>query len=199
MRVSDERAVWLARFVLPHEPALRVWLLRWRIDDLMVDDVVQEAYAALASRASVDDIRNPRGYFFQTARSIILMHLRRSRVVSIRAVEDIDRIGTAADEPTPEQQVSDREELHQLAMAIAQLPEAGRQALTLRVIDGLSQREVGERMGISENAAQKHIAKSVHLLMEIFGRGGNREAQASRDLTSSRRSKHARTGDRSDD
>lgn len=199
MRVSDDRAVWLARHVLPHEAALRAWLMRWRIEDLLADDVVQEAYAVLASRASVEDIRNPRSYFFQTARSIILMHLRRSRVVSIRAVEDIDRIGAAADEPTPEQLVSDREELHQLATAIAQLPEMGRQALTLRVIDGLSQREVGERMGISENAAQKHIAKSIHALMTIFGRGGNPGARASRDPQRKTRTRHAQAGDSSDD
>lgn len=199
MRVSDDRAVWLARHVLPHEAALRAWVMRWRIEGLLVDDVVQETYAVLASRASVEDIRNPRSYFFQTARSVILMHLRRSRVVSIRAVEDIDRIGAAADEPSPEQRVSDREELHQLATAIAELPELGRQALLLRVVDGLSQREVGERMGISENAAQKHIAKSIHLLMILFGRGGNAGAEASRAPQRKTRTRHARTGDRSDD
>ena len=198
-RVSDDRAIWLARNVLPHEPALRAWLTRWRVQDLLVDDVVQEAYAVLAARPDVADIRNPRTYFFQTARSIILMHLRRSRVVSIRAVEDMERIGAAAEEPSPEQQVSDREELHRLAQAIAELPEMGRQALTLRVIDGLSQREVGERMGISENAAQKHIAKSIHLLMGMFGKGGNTDADASKAPTEKVRPRHARTGDRSDD
>lgn len=197
--VSDDRAIWLARNVLPHEPALRAWLARWRVEDLLVDDVVQEAYAALAARADVSDIRNPRTYFFQTARSIILMHLRRSRVVSIRAVEDMERIGAAADEPTPEQQVSDREELHRLAQAIAGLPELGRQALTLRVIDGLSQREVGARMGISENAAQKHIAKSIHLLMTIFGRGGNTAVGASKPLAKNERTGNARARDRRDD
>jgi RNA polymerase sigma factor (sigma-70 family) len=198
-KVSDERAIWLARHVLPHETALRAWLTHWRIEDLLVDDIVQETYAVLAARLSVDDIRNPRAYFFQTARSIILMHLRRSRVVSIRAVEDMERIGAAADEPSPEQQVSDREELHQLARAIADLPDLGRQALTLRVIEGLSQREVGERMGISENAAQKHIAKSIHLLMTMFGHGGNAGAGASKAPTNKARSRNARTGDRSGD
>src|SRR5690606_11341397 len=90
--VSDDRAIWLARHVLPHEPALRAWLARWRLEDLLVDDIVQETYSVLAAREAVDDIRNPRSYFFQTARSIILMHLRRSRVVSIRAVEDLERM-----------------------------------------------------------------------------------------------------------
>lgn len=198
-RVCEERALWLARQVLPHEPALRAWLTRWRLQDLLVDDVVQEAYAVLAARETVDDVRNPRSYLFQTARSIILMHLRRSRVVSIRAVEDMERIGAPADEPSPEQQVSDREDLHQLARAIADLPELARQALTLRVIDGLSQREVGERLGISENAAQKHIAKSIHLLMDLFGRGGNAGRGASRSSTRKERTLSARTTDKRGD
>ncbi|MGE5501494.1 MAG: hypothetical protein ACM3W4_06175, partial [Ignavibacteriales bacterium] len=43
----------------------------------------------------------------------------------------MERIGA----PTPEQQVSDREELHRLAQAIARLPERGRRALTLRGIN----------------------------------------------------------------
>lgn len=198
-RVCEERAVWLARHVLPHEPALRAWLTRWRLQDLLVDDVVQEAYAVLAARESVEDIRNPRSYLFQTARRVILMHLRRSRVVSIRAVEDMERIGAPADEASPEQQVSDREELHRLARAIADLPEMGRQALTLRVIDGLSQREVGERMGISENAAQKHIAKSIHLLMDLFGRGGNAAPDASRTPVKKERTPNAGTADQRGD
>ena len=77
-RVCEERAVWLARCVLPHEPALRAWLARWRLQDLLVDDVVQEAYAVLAARESVEDIRNPRSYLFQTARS---SHTRVIRVM----------------------------------------------------------------------------------------------------------------------
>lgn len=198
-RVCDDRAIWLARNVLPHEPALRAWLRRWRAPDLLIDDVVQETYAVLAARPAVDDIRNPRTYFFQAARSIVLMHLRRSRVVSIRAVEDIERVGGAADEPSPERQVSDREELQQLAQAIAALPALGREALTLRVIDGLSQREIGERMGISENAAQKHIAKSIHLLMTMFGRGGNADAGASTTTTRETRARRVRKPDQSAD
>ncbi len=178
-QLSDDRALWLARHILPNEPALRAWLSRWRLDDLDTDDIVQETYAVLASRPSVSEIHNPRAYCFQTARSIILMHLRRSKVVSIRAVEDLDRFGPVADDPSPEQQVSDREQLHRLTQAMADLPDQGRQALMLRFIDGLPQHEVGRRMGISENAAQKHIAKSVQKLMNLFGRGGKDVVQAS--------------------
>jgi len=62
---------------------------------------------------------------------------------------------------------------------MGELPEQGRQAVFLRFVEGLSQREVGHRLGISENAAQKHIVRSVHRLMNIFGRGGKDMVQAS--------------------
>ena len=104
------------------------------------------------------------------------MHLHRSKVVSIRAVENLERLGPAANDLSPEQQVSDREQLHMLTQAMAELPD---QAIMLRFIDGLPQHEVGRRMGISENAAQKHIVKSVQKLMNLFGRDGKNVVQAS--------------------
>ena len=196
-RVDDDRAIWLARHVLPHEPALRAWLARMGAGGLDIDDVVQETYAALASRETLTDIRNPRAYCFQTARSVVLMHVRRARVVTIRAVEDLDRLGAASDEPSPERQVSSREELQKLGAAIAKLPQPGRAALTLRVIEGLSQRDVGVRLGISENAAQKQIAKSIQLLMDMLGRGGKADASAS--VEEETRPRHARSGDQPSD
>jgi RNA polymerase sigma-70 factor (ECF subfamily) len=191
--LTDDRAAWIARHVLPHEPALRTWLKRRGVAGLEIDDVVQETYAALASRETVADIINPKAYCFQAARSVVLMHLRRARVVTIRAVEDLDRLGAVDGDPSPERQLSDREELQHLGVAIARLPQPGRAALMLRMIDGLSQREVGRRLGISENAAQKHIAKSIHLLMVMLGRGGNPDVGASNLETKESRPRHERS------
>ena len=42
MSFSDERAIWLGRQVLPHEPSLRAWLSRRRLGGLDVDDIIQE-------------------------------------------------------------------------------------------------------------------------------------------------------------
>jgi len=179
-RVCDERALWLARHVLPHEPALRAWLKRRRVQDLEVDDIVQETYARLASAESVAGVRNARTYAFQTAHSVILTHLRRSRVVSIRAVADVDLLGAAAEGPSPEEEAADRDELHHLAQAIAGLPERVREVFSLRRIEGLSQRQVAERLGLAESTVEKHMAKSFRLLMDRFGRGGKPPAGASR-------------------
>jgi RNA polymerase sigma factor (sigma-70 family) len=178
--VSTERALWIARHIVPHEFALRAQLARWRLPhDLDADDVIQECYAKFATMDSVDEIRNPRNYLYSVARTHLLMHVRHARVVSIRAVDDVDAFALPANEPSPEEQVSDREQLHLLALAVAELPDTGRKAFLLRMMDELSHKEIGARLGMSDNAVQKSIAKSLSFLMAKIGRGGNTPSRAS--------------------
>jgi RNA polymerase sigma factor (sigma-70 family) len=178
--VSDDRASWLASFVLPHEPALRAWLRQKRVVDLDIDDIVQETYARLAALHTVSNIREPKRYVFQTAYSIIAAHYRRSRVVSISVTADLDQLNLMAPEASPEEEMIYRDELRELGVALASLPSACREAFTLRRVSGLSQRETAERLHISEKTVEKYMAKSVELLMEIFGRGGKVTSRASR-------------------
>lgn len=179
-RVGRERTLWLMQHVLPHEPALRAWLKRKPAGTLEVDDIVQETYAILAALDSVEGIRNPKNYCFQTAYSVIITHLRRARIVPIRTMADIDLLGVMIDEPSLEQQLSDRDELRQVAGAIAALPDKCREVFTLRRVEGLSQRQIAERLGISENTVEKHVAKGIRLLMQVFGRGGKSGGYSSR-------------------
>ena len=165
--------MWLARHVLPHEPALRAWLRRRRVDGLETDDIVQETYAVLAALASVEHIESPRAYAFQTAQSVILRHLRRARVVRIDALGDLETLNTPLDAPSPEHQTAARQELSRVSELIAHLPSKCREAFTLRKVEGLSQREVAGRMGISESTVEKHIGRALRTLMEAMRNGGN--------------------------
>ena len=176
---SDERAYWLARHVLPHEPAMRSWLRGKASLGFDIDDIVQETYAILAAKADITAIRNPKNYSFQVAYSVILQQLREQRVVPITAVEDIGTIEAAHDEPSPEDTTLYRRELTQIRAAIDALPRQTRQAFILRRIDGLSQREIATRMKLSEHTVEKHIARGIKLLLAQFGRGGNKPVKAS--------------------
>jgi RNA polymerase sigma factor (sigma-70 family) len=165
--LPEGRAQWLAANVLPHERALRAWLAD-RTGGADIDDVVQETYAILAGLPTVAQIHNPRAYAFQVAQTVVLQRLRRAAIVRIDAVEEIERLSISNDEPSPEQLVSDRQELRQVAMLIAALPPKCRQAFLLRKVEGLSQREIARRMGVSEGTVEKHIAKGVRLLMDAM-------------------------------
>ncbi|WP_372782411.1 RNA polymerase sigma factor [Phenylobacterium sp.] len=163
-----DRARWLGRYVLPHEPMLRSWLRRRAVRGLEIDDIVQETYALLAGLASVEHIASPRAYAFQTAHSLIQRHLRRAQVARFETVGDAGWSRYALDEPSPEQQASAREQLRRLAGLVAGLPPKRREAFTLRKVEGLSQREVARRMGISENTVEKHVALALRTLMQAM-------------------------------
>src|SRR6266704_333788 len=110
--VSDERALRLGR--------------------LEIDDVIQETYTRLVAAQSVSHVYDARSYAFQIAGSVVIDHLRRMKVVSIASVPDFDYLEVVSDDPSPERQAIDRDELHRLAQTIARLPGKVRDVFTLR-------------------------------------------------------------------
>lgn len=176
---ANSRWRWLATHILPHEPALRAWLRRKKDLPIEADDLVQEAYAVLASLESVDHIRNAKAYLFQTAHSIALQQLRHDRVVSIVAIADVEELQLSIDAPGPEQQAVSRQELRRVVEAIEALPPQCGEAFRLRKVEGLSQREVASQMGLAESTVEKHMGRAIRTLMDLFGRGGRFAPHAS--------------------
>lgn len=176
-----ERTRWFLRNILPHEPALKGWLSRGAPTGVDPDDIIQEAYTILAELESVDDIRHPRAYLFQVARSVITRHVRRARIVAIHAVDDLERLEHPDEAASPERHTIDRDELRQLAKAIAAMPLKTREAFVLRRVNGLPQREIAARMRISENTVETHISRGILFLMDWFSRSGNTKPQTSRN------------------
>ena len=178
--LSEERTRWLAQNALPHEAALRAWLSSRRLPGLEIDDVIQETYCRLIQSQNVEGIRNPKAYMFQTAWSVLVTHVRRERVVPMRALAEVNELAFEAGLPSPEQQVVDRDELRRLAEAIATLPGKVGDVFRLRRVHGLPQRAVAIRLGIAESTVEKHMRRGLSLLLEHFTRSGYPWPQASR-------------------
>lgn len=195
-RTTSERALWLGRNILCHEAALRLWLSGRRIDGLEVDDVIQEAYARIATLETVEGIQNPKAYLFQTANSLVINHIRHASVVSIRAVADLDEVAAASDSPSPETETADREELRKLRDAIARLPDKTRRLFLLTRLHGLSHRDVADRTGVPPSTVEKHVARAIHLLMDSFSRGGESGLKASIRSRPNNRSRSHAQGDK---
>lgn len=188
-----ERTRWFMHHILPHEPALRGWLSRRRAPAFDVDDIVQESYAVLAERERLDDILNPRAYLFQVAHSLVIRNIRRARIVSILAVEDLGVVDFADDAATPEQSAIAHDDLRRLAEVIASMPGQTREAFVLRRIRGLSQREIASQMELSENTVEKHIVRGIRWLGDWFASGGNPPAKTSTQLEREKRRASGRT------
>lgn len=161
-----ERARWLAREVLPHEGDVRRWLAR-RIRGLSaidLDDTLQEAYARLCA-VDPERIVDARAYFFVTARHVVGEALRRSRVVPIETMADIDSLNIVGGEFDPERRLSGRQDVERFRKALEKLPPKCRQAFELRKFEELSQRQIAERMGVAESTVEKHLAKALRSIM----------------------------------
>jgi RNA polymerase sigma-70 factor (ECF subfamily) len=167
-----EHVRWMAREVLPHEADVRRWLAR-RIRGLSgvdLDDTVQEAYARLAA-VDPERIVDPRAYFFVTAGHVVGQAIRRSRVVPIETMADIDTLNVAGNEFDPERRLSGREEIERFRKALAKLPPKCRQAFELRKFEELSQRQIAERMGVAESTVEKHLSKALRTIMAAMQAG----------------------------
>lgn len=181
MRISpNDRSRWLAIHMVPHETALRRWLRGFSaLSEPDIDDLVQETYAVLAMRDSVDAIVDPRSYAFQVAKSLFLQSVRRAKIVSISTGVDLASLDIPADAPSPFQHAAGREDLERVAEAIRGMPPQTRRAFWMRRVEGLSQREIAKATALSENTVEKHIARGIRILMEQFGRGGKEVRRAS--------------------
>lgn len=160
------RLRWFAREVLPHEADVRRWLVvRTRgLKGCDVDDMIQEAYARLWS-ADADGIKNPRAYLFVTVRHLVGEHLRRSRIVSIELMADVESLNVADGEISTYRRLSGEEEVARLQRVMSKLPPKCRRAFRLKKIEQLSQREVAKRMGISESTVEKHLVKALKFVL----------------------------------
>jgi RNA polymerase sigma factor (sigma-70 family) len=179
-QIVRERAHWLARNVLPHEPAIRRQIRRVAVPGLDIDDVIQEMYAHILSLPSLESIRYPRQYAIQTARGIIIDYLRRSRVVSIVASGNLEQLDIAMPDASTEERLEFRGEIQDVASALAELPASWRETLILRRIEGLSQKEAAQRLGVAEKTIEKYMAKGAMVLAELFGRGGKMKDHSSK-------------------
>lgn len=176
---AHHRTQWLATNVLPHEPLIRARLARVYVADLDVDDIIQEMYARLMAAPALENVRYPRQYAIQTAKSIVIDYLRRSRVVSIVSTENLEQLEVLLPEATAEDRLEFQGEIREVADALANLPQTYRETLILRRVEGLSQRETALRLGITEKMAEYYLARGVMMLSKLFGRGGNGQSRSS--------------------
>lgn len=171
---ADEsvRFAWLACHILPLEAELRCWLSH-KIRGLSrsdLDDIVQEAYANLWV-ADLPRIRNPRAFFYAVARNIVLEQVRRARVVRMERLGDTEALRILSDELGPDRYVGAREELAQLARAVEQLPARARRVFEMRKLEGLSQKEVAEQLGVSERTVEHNLARALARVLATLAGG----------------------------
>lgn len=141
----------LFRFVLARvgEPALA--------DDI-VHDVLLKAFDRMEA---LEDPGKLRAWLYRIARNVLVDHYR-SRRPSEPLPEDL------ASEDKGDMARAEQELARCLTPLLDRLPAPYRRALTLAEIQGLPQREIAEREGISLSGAKSRVQRARHMLREAL-------------------------------
>lgn len=81
-----------------------------------------------------------------------------------RPIEDALALSTEA--PSPETEAGDREELARVTVALSKLPHKLREVLVLRAVEGLSQAEAADALGVSEKTVETRLYRARQRLSE---------------------------------
>lgn len=178
MSERDALKAWFLREVLPLEPALTRFIRRNWSDQGDVADLRQEIYVRVYEAACRQLPLNPKPFVFATARHHLIDRARRASIVSFDLVADLEGIGPRPgaafleDAVTPPRVASARQELRRVQAGLATLPQRCRRVIELRKIDGLSQKETAERLGVSVKAVEEHTTRGMRRLVD-FVLGGS--------------------------
>lgn len=181
----DNVAGWMAREIVPHEAAVRRWLVRRWGHVVDIEDVIQEAYCRLAGLASVDHIDNPGGYFHRTVHGVACDMMRRAGIINFTLMTQVEWSNVMDGEPLPDQAMEASQELERVQRLMTTLSDTCRRAIELRRVEGLSRKEAAEQLGVSENDVKNHLVRGLQKVMKTMAEqdarmSGDEQADAGR-------------------
>jgi RNA polymerase sigma-70 factor (ECF subfamily) len=172
-RTLAEQAVDLLR---REENVLRGVIARYVRDAATVDDIFQEVSLKVLRRLdSVRDQQALRGWLFQLARNACLDWLRREDTRRAIADETALHEHRAAGEMGrgPIDGLLSAERIAAVRRALDQLPPAQREAIRLRIDEGLDHDGIAARLGINRQAVEVRLCRGRAALKErldeVFG------------------------------
>jgi RNA polymerase sigma-70 factor (ECF subfamily) len=154
------------------EPLDRVWdqyshrlkaFIRSRVaDEAEAEDILQEVFIRVHRQLCCQpDWNKPDSWFYQIARNLIIDHYRRWR--ELVELSDSWPAETDLHEDDPEAELA-----LSLKEMIDELPEPYRQALLLTEYQGLSQKQLAERQGLSLSGAKSRVQRARDKLRDML-------------------------------
>ena len=129
-------------------PRVKTYMLRRGLEAQAAEDLVQETMLMVWRKAALysGEKGTPANWIFTIARNLHIDRVRRT--VPFQALPET-HAEEASPDPTPEASLAGREIEVRVRAALAELPADQREIVTLAYIEGLSQTEIAERLGIA--------------------------------------------------
>jgi RNA polymerase sigma factor (sigma-70 family) len=165
-RAGEEAAQRFVRLYRELFPSVYGYV-RYRVGDLhLAEDITAQVFErALARLASVREPDRVRAWLFTIARNAIVDERRRRRpAAELEAADLVEHLWV----DSPEQEAEQREEWRRLVAYIGGLSDRERELLGLKFAAGLTNREVGQVLNLSEDNVAQIAHRAIAKLRRRF-------------------------------
>lgn len=150
------------------------WLFAWLRRKLgcghHAADVAQDTFVRiLGSRDGLLGLREPRAYLVTTAKRLMIDQARRELIEKAYLQELALAMSTRQGAPSAQELLEAVQALMQIEAALAGLSAKARQAFLLCYLEGQTQAQVAQQLGVSTKMVQKYLIQALahcHLALE---------------------------------
>lgn len=151
-------------------PRLQRYAMHFILDSERVHDVLQDSFVRLWEKREVIDFVSVQALLFKIVRNNCLNYLRNEAIKAHVSIEDAGN--TDAWEQLynidlfedPDHDLLYQELHEQIDSLLQKLPERSREIFEISRFEGLKNREIAERLGISVKIVERHISRALKLL-----------------------------------
>ena len=141
-----------------------------KVSDLAVaEDIIHDIFVSLWNkREKIEEIESIPAYLFSAARYKIFSHYRKQELIKIKEKEyhlSINECSYSVDD-----RLYYRYLLDIVSSEIENLPEKCREVFKLSRFSYLTNKEISERLGVSESTVENHINKALRRLKKVLDR-----------------------------
>ncbi len=152
--------VTLTNLYLLHSGELNAFA-RQRVGGEEAADVVQDTYLRVLQYAGQSALENPRAYLYRVAANVATDRGVAQKKSNERFEHEVDPDSLDSAAPGPEATLDSRQRLQHCLAALDELPAVYRHVFLLHRIDGLTQGEIADALGIPKRTVERYIAKTL--------------------------------------
>jgi RNA polymerase sigma factor (sigma-70 family) len=170
VRAGDDRA--FEQLYLRYQRRIAAYVYGMVHDHGRAEDITQDVFISALRRMRATDARIAfKPWIYEIAKNACIDAFRRSKraeEVSYDVEDGAERLHLVSNGPTPDAAVDTRMSLDNLRGAFGGLSEAHHQILVMRELEGLSYRQIGERLGMSRPSVESTLFRARRRLSEEY-------------------------------
>jgi RNA polymerase sigma factor (sigma-70 family) len=170
VRAGDDRA--FEQLYLRYQRRIAAYVYGMVHDHGRAEDITQDVFISALRRMRATDAHIAfKPWIYEIAKNACIDAFRRSKraeEISYDVEDGAERLHLTSNGPTPDAAVDTRMSLDHLRGAFGGLSEAHHQILVMRELEGLSYRQIGERLGMSRPSVESTLFRARRRLSEEY-------------------------------